>query len=129
MLGTHWRVFSLQKRRAAGRTISWLERGSKKATLFSPARPSSRPSWLRLRAFRDSGQMIRRHAQGTREEAMSEKGQIRPMSLIKPLGLASAVWLLAGGMAAQAQGSVVVYCGVNEDWCRAASSAFERETG
>jgi iron(III) transport system substrate-binding protein len=28
-----------------------------------------------------------------------------------------------------AQGSLVVYCGVNEEWCRAAVTAFERETG
>src|SRR5216110_3015834 len=30
---------------------------------------------------------------------------------------------------AHAQGSLVVYCGVNEEWCRAAVTAFERETG
>lgn len=41
----------------------------------------------------------------------------------------AAFWLLATGLPAQAQGSVVVYCAVNEDWCRAASAAFERETG
>ena len=29
----------------------------------------------------------------------------------------------------QAQGSVVIYCGVNEEWCRVAVNAFERETG
>ncbi|KAA2234727.1 ABC transporter substrate-binding protein [Salinarimonas soli] len=43
-----------------------------------------------------------------------------------------ALTLAAAGllpMAAQAQGSLVLYCGVNEDWCRAASTAFERETG
>src|SRR5437868_4416615 len=28
-----------------------------------------------------------------------------------------------------AQGALVVYCGVNEDWCRGAVTAFERETG
>src|SRR5689334_13597562 len=28
-----------------------------------------------------------------------------------------------------AQGSLVIYCGVNEEWCRAAVTAFERETG
>jgi iron(III) transport system substrate-binding protein len=49
---------------------------------------------------------------------------------MKPLAmLAPAMWLMAGAPAAQAQGSLVVYCGVNEDWCRAASAAFERETG
>jgi iron(III) transport system substrate-binding protein len=30
---------------------------------------------------------------------------------------------------AQAQGSLVIYCGVNEEWCRAAVTAFERGTG
>ncbi len=30
---------------------------------------------------------------------------------------------------AQAQGQLVLYCAVNEEWCRAASAAFERDTG
>ncbi len=30
---------------------------------------------------------------------------------------------------ARAAGSVVVYCGVNEEWCRAAAVAFEKKTG
>ncbi len=30
---------------------------------------------------------------------------------------------------AHAQGSLVVYCGVNEDWCRVAAATFERVTG
>ena len=30
---------------------------------------------------------------------------------------------------AQAQGQLVLYCGVNEEWCRAAVTAFERDTG
>ncbi|CAN7212604.1 ABC transporter substrate-binding protein [Bosea sp. LjRoot237] len=30
---------------------------------------------------------------------------------------------------AQAQGSLVMYCGVQEEWCRAMSGAFEKETG
>jgi iron(III) transport system substrate-binding protein len=29
----------------------------------------------------------------------------------------------------QAAGSLVVYCGVNEEWCRAASAAFQQKTG
>ncbi len=42
--------------------------------------------------------------------------------------------LAAGALAfaaghAQAAGNVVVYCGVNEEWCRAASAAFEQKTG
>ena len=38
-----------------------------------------------------------------------------------------AALVLAGH--ARAQGTVVVYCGVQEEWCRAAVTAFERETG
>ena len=30
---------------------------------------------------------------------------------------------------ARAQGSLVMYCGVQEEWCRAMSNAFEKETG
>src|SRR5205807_4125984 len=30
---------------------------------------------------------------------------------------------------AHAQGALIVYCGVNEDWCRGAATTFERETG
>jgi iron(III) transport system substrate-binding protein len=41
--------------------------------------------------------------------------------------LAFACTLLAAP--AHGQGSLVVYCGVNEEWCRGASTAFERETG
>jgi len=40
--------------------------------------------------------------------------------------------LLAAALSAtpsHPQGSLVVYCGVNEDWCRAAATTFERETG
>jgi iron(III) transport system substrate-binding protein len=49
-------------------------------------------------------------------------------------------WLRAGLFAAaasaafaaapaQAQGSLVMYCGVQEEWCRAMSGAFEKQTG
>lgn len=41
------------------------------------------------------------------------------------LALAAAVSLAP----AHAQGSLVIYCGVNEEWCRGMSTAFERETG
>jgi iron(III) transport system substrate-binding protein len=43
--------------------------------------------------------------------------------------------ILFGGLAAlsagpaQAQGSLVMYCSVQEEWCRAMTNAFERETG
>ena len=54
------------------------------------------------------------------------------------MGTASIGWVAAFGMLgalalgsaqAQAQGSVVVYCGVNEEWCRAAATAFEKQSG
>jgi iron(III) transport system substrate-binding protein len=41
--------------------------------------------------------------------------------------LAAAGLLLAAE--ARAQGSLVLYCAVQEEWCRAATTAFERETG
>jgi iron(III) transport system substrate-binding protein len=43
----------------------------------------------------------------------------------------SAALAFLGALAspARAQGSVVLYCGVQEEWCRAMSAAFERETG
>jgi iron(III) transport system substrate-binding protein len=48
-------------------------------------------------------------------------------------GIAGLLTLAFGTLAAPspvaAQGSLVLYCGVNEEWCRAASAAFERETG
>jgi iron(III) transport system substrate-binding protein len=37
--------------------------------------------------------------------------------------------LMLGGGRAHAEGSVVVYCAVNEAWCRAAATAFEQKTG
>ncbi|HEX8666390.1 MAG TPA: ABC transporter substrate-binding protein [Beijerinckiaceae bacterium] len=49
------------------------------------------------------------------------------MRLCALIFAAVATVVLAGG--AQAQGTVVVYCGVQEEWCRAAVTAFERETG
>src|SRR5690606_8376458 len=36
---------------------------------------------------------------------------------------------LLAGTPAKAQGSLVLYCAVQEEWCRAMSSAFEKETG
>ena len=42
-----------------------------------------------------------------------------------PLALAA----LAAPIAVKAAGNLVMYCGVQEEWCRAVSAAFERETG
>lgn len=44
-------------------------------------------------------------------------------------GLGLAVGLAGFAPAAKAQGSLVVYCGVQEEYCRAMVQAFERETG
>ncbi|NIX78128.1 ABC transporter substrate-binding protein [Microvirga terricola] len=43
-------------------------------------------------------------------------------------GAVSAFSFLSAG-AAQAQGALVMYCGVQEEWCRAMVNAFERDTG
>jgi iron(III) transport system substrate-binding protein len=43
-------------------------------------------------------------------------------------GTVTALSFLSAG-AAQAQGALVMYCGVQEEWCRAMVNAFERETG
>ena len=52
------------------------------------------------------------------------------MSRRKTLWIAAAGFALAlAGGQANAQGSVVVYCGVNEEWCRAAANAFEKQSG
>ncbi len=51
-------------------------------------------------------------------------GSLRwPAALLLGLGMAAAV------PAAQAQGSLVLYCAVQEEWCRAMVAAFERDTG
>ncbi|MFL5127783.1 MAG: ABC transporter substrate-binding protein [Microvirga sp.] len=49
------------------------------------------------------------------------------MTLRALIFAAAATVVLVGQ--AQAQGTVVIYCGVQEEWCRAAVTAFERETG
>ncbi|WP_134499909.1 ABC transporter substrate-binding protein [Microvirga pakistanensis] len=43
-------------------------------------------------------------------------------------GSMTALAFLSAG-AAQAQGALVMYCGVQEEWCRAMVGAFERDTG
>ncbi len=43
--------------------------------------------------------------------------------------LAAAAILATGAGAAAAQGTVVVYCGVDENWCRAMTTTFEKQTG
>jgi iron(III) transport system substrate-binding protein len=53
---------------------------------------------------------------------------------MKSLTTLAAAGVLAGGMIAvaapaQAQSTLVMYCGVQEEWCRAMTTAFERDTG
>ncbi|WP_425523146.1 ABC transporter substrate-binding protein [Microvirga splendida] len=57
---------------------------------------------------------------------------------MQPKKTFAAATMLAGAMtamsfmsagAAQAQGELVMYCAVQEEWCRAMTTAFERETG
>src|SRR5215203_4582055 len=48
---------------------------------------------------------------------------------ISTLGAGAALAIGVFAPAAQAQGQLVLYCAVNEEWCRAASAAFERDTG
>ncbi|MBJ6124514.1 ABC transporter substrate-binding protein [Microvirga sp. BT325] len=43
-------------------------------------------------------------------------------------GAMTAMSFMSAG-AAQAQGELVMYCAVQEEWCRAMTTAFERETG
>jgi iron(III) transport system substrate-binding protein len=43
--------------------------------------------------------------------------------------IVSMLWLLAASLPAAAQGEVVVYCSVQEEWCRPMVAAFEKATG
>ena len=47
------------------------------------------------------------------------------LSLFAAAALTSAL----AAVPARAQGALVLYCGVQEEWCRAMSTAFEKETG
>ena len=58
---------------------------------------------------------------------MPAETRFRIAGFLAVLGLTAGFAALASP--ARAQGSVVLYCGVQEEWCRAMSSAFERETG
>src|SRR3954447_1760785 len=53
----------------------------------------------------------------------------RPQASIAISAALAFFGVLAAADPARAQGSVVLYCGVQEEWCRAMSAAFERETG
>ena len=53
------------------------------------------------------------------------------MHLYKAFALAGSVLLasLAGSAPAVAEGNLVVYCGVQEEWCQAMVNAFQKQTG
>ncbi len=51
------------------------------------------------------------------------------MTFRSTLLAASALGLWLAGSANAQQGELVLYCSVNEPWCRAVSEAFQRETG
>ena len=53
---------------------------------------------------------------------------MRMRTMLKAAVLFGGLWALNTGPA-RAQGNLVMYCGVNEQWCRAASSAFQAQTG
>ena len=55
-----------------------------------------------------------------------------PMTRARKAAMLGAGVLIAGllaGTAAQAQGQLTVYCGVQEEWCRPMVDAFETQTG
>ena len=45
------------------------------------------------------------------------------------LSIVAAAFGLAAATPSKADGTLVMYCGVQEEWCRAVSTAFEKETG
>ena len=48
---------------------------------------------------------------------------------MRVIGLIGAVLLALAPRLAAAQGSLVIYCGVDEAWCRAMTTTFEKQTG
>ncbi len=60
---------------------------------------------------------------------MKEQGKARWARLAGGGALALVLGVLAGALPARAQGSLVLYCGVQEEWCRAMTTTFERDTG
>src|ERR671920_1119932 len=57
---------------------------------------------------------------------MSKRKHLVAASMLA--GTVTAFSFMSAGTA-QAQGALVMYCGVQEEWCRAMTTAFERETG
>jgi iron(III) transport system substrate-binding protein len=53
----------------------------------------------------------------------------RSLVVLRVLLAAGAILTIAGYSPAQAQGALTLYCAVQEEWCRAMTTAFEKETG
>jgi iron(III) transport system substrate-binding protein len=53
----------------------------------------------------------------------------RTHALARAVFAASGVAALVGASGAQAQGTLTLYCSVQEEWCRAMTTAFEKDTG
>ena len=53
----------------------------------------------------------------------------KTQALARGLLAAGALLAISGVQAAQAQGALTLYCSVQEEWCRAVTTAFEKETG
>src|SRR5687767_7520587 len=64
---------------------------------------------------------------GIRMTFKIERRRLARLGLYGALGVA--IGAVAPAVPAQAQGQLVLYCAVNEEWCRAAVTAFERDTG
>lgn len=60
---------------------------------------------------------------------MKQGRQSRRSILLQGAAVAVLGMLALGPGQARADGTLVVYCGVNEEWCRAAVTAFEQKTG
>ncbi len=53
----------------------------------------------------------------------------RSVVVLRVLLAAGAITAITGYPPAQAQGALTLYCAVQEEWCRAMTTAFEKETG
>src|SRR5215207_6703640 len=109
--------------RRAGVAAAW--RGG----VVHPQGAEARPKPLRL--IVRGGRGIDRRPEKP-EIGAKENAEIRRRIAMTPRALIHAAVAAAGlllAAEARAQGSLVLYCAVQEEWCRAATTAFERETG
>jgi iron(III) transport system substrate-binding protein len=59
----------------------------------------------------------------------NRESHMNSVNIWKSFAFGCVAAVLFGHAGAQAAGNVVVYCGVNEEWCRAAANAFQAKTG